>query len=106
MSTAYGILLIEVCSRRKPTDEMFSGERSMRGWMLESFPNSMVGVVDKELLDIDMGNQSRRVEYQKCLTSTIELALECSANLPQERPTMKDVGVRMRHIKSILSRGS
>ncbi|KAH6831756.1 hypothetical protein C2S53_008375 [Perilla frutescens var. hirtella] len=98
---SYGILLMEMCSRRNPIDEMFCGELSMRKWMQESFPNSVVDVVDKDLLNMD--DQRRRVKYESCLASTIEVALECTADMAEERPSMKDVVARIKKIKSNLS---
>lgn len=98
---SYGILLMEICSRRRPVDEMFSEELTMRKWMQESFPNSVAQVVDKELLNIDDGR--KRVKYEKCLTLVIELALECTEDTPQERPSMKNVLSRMKKIELELS---
>ncbi|KAH6825112.1 hypothetical protein C2S53_018900 [Perilla frutescens var. hirtella] len=98
---SYGILLMEMCSRRRPIDEMFSGDLSLRKWMQKSFPNSVIDVVDSELVNMD--DQRRRVQYKSSLTSTIELALECTADIPQERPHMKDVVARIMKIRSNLS---
>ncbi|KAL8510878.1 hypothetical protein ACS0TY_017626 [Phlomoides rotata] len=98
---SYGILLMEVFSRRKPTDEMFSGELTMRRWVSESFPNSAMQIIDHDLLN--MADESNRARHESCLTSTIELALECSADLAEARPNMKDVLVRISKIKADLS---
>lgn len=73
----------------------------MRSRMQESFPNSVVQVVDVQLLNMD--DESRRVEYEGCLASTIKLALECTADMPEERPRMKDVLVKIKKVESNLS---
>lgn len=86
---SYGILLIEMLSRRKPTDEMFSGNLTMRRWVSESFPDSVLQIVDNELLNTD--DDEVRATQERCLTLAIRLALECTADLPEERPNMKDV---------------
>ncbi|KAH6775738.1 hypothetical protein C2S52_013299 [Perilla frutescens var. hirtella] len=98
---SYGILLMEICSRKKPVDKMFCGELSMRKWMQESLPNCVVEVVDNELLNMD--DLSRRVVYESCMTSTIELALACTADIPEVRPSMKEVLARIKKIKLNLS---
>ncbi|KAH9722890.1 hypothetical protein KPL70_006885 [Citrus sinensis] len=36
--TSYGVLLMETFTRKKPTDEMFTGEMSLRRWVKESLP--------------------------------------------------------------------
>ncbi|XP_038701904.1 probable LRR receptor-like serine/threonine-protein kinase At3g47570 [Tripterygium wilfordii] len=43
---SYGIMMLEIVTRKKPTDEMFSGEVSLRQWVSASFPNASLDVVD------------------------------------------------------------
>ena len=50
---SYGIILLEIISRKKPTDEMFVGELAMRQW-IASLPDRME-VVDDGLLRIEDG---------------------------------------------------
>ncbi|RVW98531.1 putative LRR receptor-like serine/threonine-protein kinase [Vitis vinifera] len=42
---SYGILLMEVFSRKKPMDEMFTGDLTLKTWV-ESLSNSVIQVVD------------------------------------------------------------
>lgn len=42
---SYGILLLEVFSRKKPTDEMFVGGSSLRQWIGESFHVAIENVI-------------------------------------------------------------
>ncbi|KAL8484975.1 hypothetical protein ACS0TY_027329 [Phlomoides rotata] len=72
---SFGILLMEVFSRRKPTEEMFSGELTLKRWMFESYPNPVIEIVDSELLNAD--DESIRYRHESCLTSIIGLALCC-----------------------------
>ncbi|XP_020098428.1 receptor kinase-like protein Xa21 [Ananas comosus] len=106
---SYGILLLETFSRKKPTDEMFAGESSLRRWVSESFPNAIENVVDKNLLkyevNIDAANgdkmnaEAASLDYQ-CLLSLLELGISCSRESPKERPTMEDVVVRLKKIRN------
>ncbi|EOY13281.1 Uncharacterized protein TCM_031805 [Theobroma cacao] len=45
-----GVLLIETLTRKKPTDEMFVGEMSLKHWVTESLPSVLTEVVDGNLL--------------------------------------------------------
>ncbi|KAL8510831.1 hypothetical protein ACS0TY_017589 [Phlomoides rotata] len=98
---SYGILLMELSLRRKPTDEMFSGELTMKRWVLESFPDKVMEIVDADLVNMD---DESRDTHGNCLVSIVGLALECTADLPQDRPNMTDVLARISKIKLNLSK--
>ncbi|KAL8506449.1 hypothetical protein ACS0TY_017370 [Phlomoides rotata] len=97
---SFGILLMEVFSRRKPTEEMFSGELTLKRWVFESYPNAVIEIVDSELLNAD--DKSIGYRHESCLTSIIGVALDCTADLAEERPNMKDIVARMNKIKQNL----
>lgn len=97
---SYGVLLMEMLSRRKPTDDLFTGELTLRRWVLESFPHSVLHIVDNELLDTD--NEEARFTYESLLRSLIRLALECTSDLPEERPNMRDIRTRIKDINAVL----
>jgi LRR receptor-like serine/threonine-protein kinase FLS2 len=46
----YGILLIETFTRKKPTNNIFAGEMSLKRWVEESSAYSVTKVVDAYLL--------------------------------------------------------
>ena len=47
---SYGVLLMETFTRKRPTDEMFTGEMSLRRWVMESLPHGLSEVVDANLV--------------------------------------------------------
>ncbi|KAL3848763.1 hypothetical protein ACJIZ3_010645 [Penstemon smallii] len=94
---SYGILLMEIFTKKRPTDELFLGELTMKRWVSESFPSTIMQIVDTELLNADE-EYSVKANIEECLVSIMELAIECAADLPDERPTMKDVNVRLKKI--------
>ncbi|KAL3848774.1 hypothetical protein ACJIZ3_010656 [Penstemon smallii] len=96
---SYGILLMEIFTKKRPTDELFLGELTMKRWVFESFPNSLMQIVDTELLNADE-EYSVKANIEECLTSIMELAIECTSDLPDERPNMKDVHVRLMKINN------
>ena len=95
---SYGIILLELITRKKPTDEMFVGELGMRQW-IASLPDKME-VVDDSLLRIE---ERRDVTVmQTILSSILELGLRCSEELPDERLDIKDVVAKVNKIKLAL----
>ncbi|KAM7519089.1 hypothetical protein LguiB_018051 [Lonicera macranthoides] len=57
---SYGVLLMETLTRKKPTDEMFSDEMTMRSWVYEASFCSIVQVVDANLIGIKGENVSAK----------------------------------------------
>ncbi|GLT53055.1 hypothetical protein SLA2020_263520 [Shorea laevis] len=92
---SYGILLMETFTRRKPTDDMFAGEMSLKRWVEESSPLSITKVVDADL----MRNERDYASTEDCISSIMELALHCCAELPAERVSAKNISITLNKIK-------
>ncbi|XP_034216162.1 LRR receptor-like serine/threonine-protein kinase GSO1 [Prunus dulcis] len=97
---SYGIMMLEIITRKKPTDEMFAGERTLRQWINESLPNNCLEVVDAGLLSIEEG---RNVNATKnIILSIMEISLRCCEQVPEERMDFKDVVTKLMKIKLAL----
>jgi len=87
---------MEVFTRRKPTDENFAGEMSMKQWVKSSLSNGISGVADSNLVHTE---DEYFVVKANCISSIMQLALNCSAELPEDRLDMKDVVSMLKNIK-------
>ncbi|PPD72647.1 hypothetical protein GOBAR_DD30453 [Gossypium barbadense] len=96
---SYEIVLIETFTKRKPTDNVFVEEETIRHWMESSLPKGAIEIADVDLLRREDENI---VVKANCISSIMELALNCSAELPEERKEMKDVVVELKKIKQRL----
>ncbi|XP_022870739.1 probable LRR receptor-like serine/threonine-protein kinase At3g47570 [Olea europaea var. sylvestris] len=92
---SYGIVLMETFTKKKPTDDLFVGEFTMRRWVFESFPDTIMDIVDVDLVNAIDNIRAK----ESCFRSIMGLALECTANLSEERLNMKDVLTRLKKIK-------
>ncbi|KAL3649805.1 hypothetical protein CASFOL_006208 [Castilleja foliolosa] len=97
---SYGIILLEVFTRRRPTDEIFTGNMGLRSWVNSSMPNALSDVIDPSLLmmspaDEDQGSN----QIFDCLSTVMELGLNCSVESPRERMKIKDVIAALNKIK-------
>jgi LRR receptor-like serine/threonine-protein kinase FLS2 len=94
---SYGIISLEMISRKKPTDDMFVGELTMRQWINASLPNRMMEIVDDGLLKTENGRDI--TVMQSILSSIVEIGIKCSEELPDKRVDIKDVFVELQKIK-------
>ncbi|KAG2672739.1 hypothetical protein I3760_13G057000 [Carya illinoinensis] len=79
---SYEILLMETFTRKKPIDDMFTGEMSLK-------------LIDANLLS----NENDYAAMETCLLATMGLALHCCSDLPEQRIDMKNVLARLNKIK-------
>ncbi|XP_022866473.1 probable LRR receptor-like serine/threonine-protein kinase At3g47570 [Olea europaea var. sylvestris] len=94
---SYGIMLMETFTKKKPTSDMFVGEFTMRKWVFESFPDAIMQIVDVDLVNpVEDNIQAKEI----CFRSIMGIALECTANWPNERLNLKDVVKRLKEIKT------
>ncbi|XP_070021516.1 probable LRR receptor-like serine/threonine-protein kinase At3g47570 [Nicotiana sylvestris] len=97
---SYGIMLLEIFTKKKPNDEMFTGDLNLRSCVHNSLPDVLDQFIDTDLLTLDEQNSSQKLQ---CLTLIMELAMNCTANIPGERMNMVDVVAALKKIKQKLS---
>jgi LRR receptor-like serine/threonine-protein kinase FLS2 len=97
---SYGIILLGMITRKKPTDNMFVGELTMRQWINALLPDIMMKVVDDSLLRTENGRDVTIM--QSVLLFIIELGLRCSKELLDERVDMKNVLAKLKKIQLTL----
>ncbi|XWS10889.1 hypothetical protein CRYUN_Cryun38cG0036900 [Craigia yunnanensis] len=95
---SFGTLLMETFTRKKPTDQMFVEEMSLKCWVKESLPSKVVHVVDSNLLNTGV---RERLAAKDRVLSILQLASECSTELPEDRIDMKEVVARIARILGI-----
>ena len=88
---------MEVFTRKKPTDDMFAAGLSLKNWISESMPNSIVEVMDSNLVQLH-GEQIN--DLLPHMSSILGLALNCCTDSPEERIKMIDVIASLTKIKT------
>eukprot|EP00253_Pinus_taeda_P017660 PITA_17660 len=103
---SYGILLLEILTRKQPTSGMFIGDLNLHSWVNLAFPDRVKEVIDNDLF-IEVGSDDfEENKVYKCLVSLLRVALLCSKHSPNERPTMKFVVMALESIKEDLVENS
>eukprot|EP00253_Pinus_taeda_P011323 PITA_11323 len=103
---SYGILLLEILTRKQPTSGMFIGDLNLHSWVNLAFPDRVKEVIDNDLF-IEVGSDDfEENKVYKCLVSLLRVGLLCSKHSPNERPTMKFVVMALESIKEDLVENS
>ncbi|KDP24470.1 hypothetical protein JCGZ_25034 [Jatropha curcas] len=117
---SYGILLLEMFTGKRPTDDMFKDGLSIDKFVEMALPGHAMDVIDPTMLveeeddddetnedgrdekaiikDIDAQNSTIKIE--ECLTSTLRIGLACSSTSPTERMAMNFVVHKLHDIRN------
>ncbi|CAI8608354.1 unnamed protein product [Vicia faba] len=96
---SYGIMLMEIFTRRKPTDDMFIGDLSLKTWIGESLSDSILEVLDSNLVQ---QNGEQMDDILTHMSSIFGLALNCCEHSPGARINMADVKATLIKIKTLI----
>ncbi|XP_012454489.2 probable LRR receptor-like serine/threonine-protein kinase At3g47570 [Gossypium raimondii] len=105
---SYGILLLEMFTGKRPTDERFREGLSLQNFVKAALPERIIEIADPILVQerVRRGtpnvNNFRNDRYLQCLNSLFEIGLACSAESPNERIDMSDVATKLCSIKDKL----
>ena len=95
---SYGVMLMEVFTRKKPSDNMFVGDLSLKSWIERSVPQLTYRVIDANLLmNVDEQHGDKIVEFTSFI---LGLALNCCAVSPNQRINMKQALAELQKIQS------
>ncbi|KAE8676987.1 putative Leucine-rich repeat protein kinase family protein [Hibiscus syriacus] len=93
---SFGILMMEMIMRKKPTDEMFSEEMSLRSFVKETLPYMLNQVGDTNSVSI---TRRKHLSANNSAFLILQVALECSVEIPDERLDMQEVVRKLEEIK-------
>ncbi|GLJ21115.1 hypothetical protein SUGI_0386010 [Cryptomeria japonica] len=96
---SYGILILELLTRKRPTEDIFGEGMNLQKWIEMHFPNRISDVVDNSLL-ID-AHESETSVVMECLTQFIQIGLFCTRESPQERPDITQIIDRLNTIRGL-----
>ncbi|ESR50768.1 hypothetical protein CICLE_v10033594mg, partial [Citrus x clementina] len=102
---SFGILLLEMFTGKRPTNEMFTGNLTLHNFVKEALPERLAEIVDPVLLvEREEGEKSnanahkqwtRSFSGKECLVSVLGIGAICSSELPRERMSMEEVAAQL-----------
>ncbi|CAN6169588.1 unnamed protein product [Urochloa humidicola] len=105
---SYGIILLEMLTGKRPTDEMFTDGLNLHKFVEKAFPQKITEVLDPCIVlssedghvfnNFDHGSNATD-SVESCIEHLVKLGLLCSMETPKDRPTMQDVYAEVITIK-------
>ncbi|KAK8938401.1 putative receptor-like protein kinase [Platanthera zijinensis] len=100
---SYGILLLELFTGKRPTDEMFMDGLSLREYVERSYMDNLMEIMDPSLVKDAQtrvhGTRNEILEELECVNSVIKIGLLCSLNDYRDRMEMGDVTVELNAVR-------
>ncbi|XBI11283.1 hypothetical protein VPH35_138374 [Triticum aestivum] len=94
-----GVIILEMLTGKRPTDEMFKDGLTLYKFVEKSFPQKIEEILDPRIVpgyrgegeDAGSNSDRERMVAMSCIIKLMELGLLCSADTPKDRPTMQDI---------------
>ncbi|XVF83954.1 hypothetical protein PTKIN_Ptkin16aG0535900 [Pterospermum kingtungense] len=101
---SYGIVLLEMFTGRRPTDEMFKENMNLHNFVKTALPNRVGDIADPTLLQESFKGETSQKNNRllESLNSIFKIGVACSFELPTERMNMSNVVAHLCSIKDKL----
>ncbi|GKE84367.1 kinase-like domain-containing protein, partial [Tanacetum coccineum] len=78
---SFGILLLELMTGKKPTDDMFNEGLSIHTFASMALPDHVVDVIDGDAIVLQ-SKEANAKKVEECLAATIKIGVSCSVDSP------------------------
>ncbi|XP_047340913.1 leucine-rich repeat receptor-like serine/threonine-protein kinase RGI4 [Impatiens glandulifera] len=98
---SYGVVLLEIITGKRPVDPSFPENQHLIQWVREHLKSKKdpVEVIDPKL----QGHPDTQIQE---MLQALGIALLCTSNRPEDRPTMKDVVALLKEIRHDQAQGA
>ncbi|CAL5359508.1 unnamed protein product [Camellia sinensis] len=106
---SYGILLLEMFTGKRPTNNMFTNNFNLHSYAKMALPHRVMEIVDPQIIMEERDTSSRISQNtegnvtQECLATILQIGVACSAEGPKERMDIKDVLKELRRIRNVIA---
>lgn len=95
---SFGVLLLEMLTGKRPTDDMFVDDLSLHKFVDSMFPERVAEILDPHMAD-EEHQGCAAVWMHSYIIPLVALGLSCSMESPKDRPGMEDVCAKLSAIK-------
>ncbi|KAL6324107.1 hypothetical protein AAG906_006378 [Vitis piasezkii] len=97
---SFGVMMLEMITRKRPTNEMFSDGLDLRKWVCSAFPNQVLDIVDISLKHeayLQEGSGALH-KLEQCCIHMLDAGMMCTEENPQKRPLISSVAQRLKNV--------
>lgn len=98
---SFGILLLEVMTGKKPTDDMFNDGLSLHKFANMAYPDQVIDVIDGDAIVLQ-SSEANAKKVEECLVATIKIGVSCSVDSPPQRTKIEIVVNELQRILDVL----
>ncbi|CAL5429437.1 unnamed protein product [Camellia sinensis] len=109
---SYGVLLLEMFTGKRPTNNMFTGNVNLHGYVKMCLPQQVMQIVDPQII-LEMEEEPSKPSRSKqcsttniskletCLVPVFQIGVSCSVEMPNERMSVKEVIKELHKIRNV-----
>nr|XP_043619662.1 receptor kinase-like protein Xa21 [Erigeron canadensis] len=98
---SFGILLLEVMTRKMPTNDIFKDDLNLHKFASVALQNQVIDVIDDDLL-VMQRTRANAQKVEQCLASIIRIGVSCSIDSPSQRMNINTVVHELLHVRDSL----
>ncbi|KAI3519846.1 hypothetical protein L1887_09063 [Cichorium endivia] len=102
---SFGILLLEVMTGKRPTDNIFNEGLNLHKFATMALPDHVTDVIDDDLLNFlqedaaaEQPTIANAKKIEECLASTLKIGVSCSMESPPQRMNIENAIHELQHI--------
>ncbi|PWA53089.1 cGMP-dependent kinase [Artemisia annua] len=94
---SFGILLLEVMTGKRPTDDMFSDGLSLHKFAYMALPDQVIDVIDDDAIELQ-SMEANANKMEEFLVAIIKIGVSCSVDSPPQRMKTETVVTELQRI--------
>ncbi|KAL7145408.1 hypothetical protein ABFS83_07G081600 [Erythranthe nasuta] len=97
---SYGILILEMFTNKRPTDDLFMDQVNLHNFVDAALPDHVMEILDPL---VRIGPRENNNKFEDCMSCILNIGVSCSKEMARDRISMSDVVSELSKIRKELS---